>query len=185
MNIKNTVAVASLAVGLGLTAGCQSNTKSADVKAPIEQSLKQAGLSDVSVSQDRDKGVVTLSGTVASDDQKSQAESIARANANGQVIANQIGVRPPGSESNAKTVDSALDDAIEKNVKAKLVQHRLDKGVRYDVKNGVVTLEGSVSSQNRRNEVEKVVSGTPNVRQVVNEIQVKNQKATSSGASGE
>ena len=33
---------------------------------------------DVSVSQDRDKGVVTLSGKVRSDDDKGRAESIAK-----------------------------------------------------------------------------------------------------------
>jgi len=79
-----------------------------------------------------------------------------------------------------KDVDSALDDAIDKNVKAKLLQRRSNKDVRYDVKNGVVTLNGSVNSSARRGEIEKLVGSTPNVRQVVNEIEVKNQKATSS-----
>ena len=179
MILRNVVVAASI-IALGLSAGCQSNTKSPDVKAPIEHSLQQAGLSDVSVSQDRDKGVVTLTGTVASDDQKSQAESIARSFANGEVVSNQIGVRPPGAEDVAKNVDSALDAAIDKNVKAKLIQHRWDDDVKYDVKNGVVTLRGSVNSQNRRTDIEKTVSGTPNVRQVVNEIEVRNQKASSS-----
>ena len=160
--------------------GCQTTSKSPDVKAPIEHSLQQAGFSDVSVSQDRDKGVVTLTGTVSSDDQKTRAETIARSLASGMVVANQIGVRPPGSESVAKNVDSALDDAIEKNVKAKLIERRWDKNIRYDVKNGVVTLKGSVNSQTRRSDVEKTVAGTPNVRQVVNEIEVRGQKATSS-----
>jgi hyperosmotically inducible protein len=178
MSFRKTVMIASLAGVLGWGGGCQSNTKSADVKAPIEQSLEQAGLKDVSVSQDREKGVVTLSGTVASDDQRSQAESIARSLASGQVVANQNGVRPPGSESVAKNVDSALDDAIDKNVKAELIERRWDKDIRYDVKNGVVTLKGSVNSQARRSDVEKTVSGTPNVRQVVNELEVKGQKAS-------
>jgi len=48
-----------------------------------------------------------------------------------------------------KDVDSALDDAIDKNVKAKLLQRRSNKDVRY-VKNGVVTLNGSVNSSARR-----------------------------------
>ena len=65
----------------------------------IRKSLDQAGYKDVSVSQDRDKGVVTLSGTVATDSDKSQAESIAKAGAGSQVVADQIAVRPPGNES--------------------------------------------------------------------------------------
>jgi osmotically-inducible protein OsmY len=52
--------------------------------------------------------------------------------------------------------------------------------VKYDVKNGVVTLTGTVNSQTKRSMVEKLATGVPNVQQVVNELQVKNQKATSS-----
>jgi osmotically-inducible protein OsmY len=48
------------------------------------------------------------------------------------------------------------------------------------VKNGVVTLTGEVGSEFRRAKAQTVASSVPNVRQVVNELQVKNQKATSS-----
>jgi len=41
-----------------------------------------------------------------------------------------------------------------------------------------VTLTGEVNSQARRAHVEKIASGVPNVQQVVNELQIKNQKAT-------
>jgi osmotically-inducible protein OsmY len=51
--------------------------------------------------------------------------------------------------------------------------------VKYDVKNRVVVLKGDVDSQARRAEAAKVASSVPNVGQVVNEIQIKNQKATS------
>jgi hyperosmotically inducible periplasmic protein len=95
-------------------------------------------------------------------------------------VSNQIGVIPSVDESQAKTVNSDLDKGIEKNLDAALVQRRLNKGVKYDVKNGVVTLTGEVNSQARRAQVEKVASAVPNVQQVVNELQVKDQKATSS-----
>jgi osmotically-inducible protein OsmY len=52
--------------------------------------------------------------------------------------------------------------------------------VKYDVKVGVITLTGDVSSQSKRAYVEKLASGVPNVRQVVNKLEVKNQKATAS-----
>jgi hyperosmotically inducible protein len=165
---------------VGTLAGCSSTTKSPDVSESIRKSLDQAGLKDVSVSQDRDKGVVTLGGHVPSEGDKSQAESIAKSIAGGQVVSNQIGVIPLATEREAKTVNSDLDQGIEKNLHAALIQHRLDKGVKYDVKNGVVTLAGEVNSQARRAQVEKVASAVPNVQQVVNELQVKDQKATSS-----
>ena len=170
------------AVVIALTIGCLmgcSSPKSPDVEGPIRQSLNQAGLSDVSVSQDRDKGVVTLGGHVADDSAKAQAETIARSNAAGQVVANEISVTPAGNESEAKAVNSDLDDGIKKNLDAALIQNNLHKSVKYDVKNGVVTLSGDVRSEARRNSAAAIASGVPNVQQVVNELQVKDQKATS------
>jgi osmotically-inducible protein OsmY len=87
-------------------------------------------------------------------------------------VSNQIGVISPAAESEAKTVNSDLDKGIEKNLDATLIQHRLNKGLKYDVKNGVVTLTGEVNSQARRTQVEKVASAVPNVRQVVNDLQI-------------
>jgi len=164
---------------VGTLAGCSTSTKSPDVADSVRKSLDQAGLKDVTVSQDRDKGVVTLGGHVAAEADKVQAESLAKSIAAEQVVANQIAVIPPGVESEAKTVNSDLDKGIENNLHAALIQNRLLKGVKYDVKNGVVTLTGEVNSQSKRAQVEQLASGVPNVRQVVNELQVKNQKASS------
>jgi len=165
---------------LGVPAGCSESTKAPDVSDNIRKSLDQSGYKDVSVSQDRDKGVVTLTGTVATESDKAQAESIAKSGAGAQVVSDQIAVRPPGNESEAKAVDSDMDKAIDKQVDAMLVKNRLKHDIRYDVKNGVVTLKGDVVSQGRRAQVEKLVAAVPNVKQVVNELEVKNQKASSS-----
>src|ERR1700686_1117808 len=135
---------------VGALTGCSGTTKSPDVSDTIRKSLDQASLKDVSVSQDRDKGVVTLGGHVPTDYDKSQADSIAKSIAGGQVVSNQIGVIPPAAESEAKTVNSDLDKGIEKNLDAALIQRRLNKSVKYDVKSGVVTLTGEVNSQSRR-----------------------------------
>jgi len=96
----------------GMLSSCSSD-KSPDVTDNIRKSLDQAGFKDVSVSEDRDKGVVTLTGTVPTDTDKQQAESIAKSTAPNLVVADQIAVRPPGNESEAKAVDSDLDKAIE------------------------------------------------------------------------
>ena len=52
--------------------------------------------------------------------------------------------------------------------------------VQYAVKNSVVTLTGAVDSQARRARAETNASTVPNVQQVVNEMRIKNLKATSS-----
>lgn len=168
-------------IGLGFCSGCSENsTKSPAVADQIRKSLDQSGLKDVSVSQDRDKGVVTLGGNVPAEADRRQAESIAKGIAVNQVVANQVAVLPAGVEKDAKAVNADLDTAIDKNLDAVLIQNKLRDNVKYDVKNGVVTLKGEVNSQTVRSEVQQMASTVPNVVQVVNELQVKNQKATSS-----
>jgi osmotically-inducible protein OsmY len=166
---------------VGLLAACATTTKSADVSDAVRQSLDQGGLKDVAVSQDRDKGVLTLTGHVAADRQKADAEAIAKSVAVGQVVANEIVVLPPGAEKDAKTISSALDDGIGSNLKAALLQSGVDPAVKYTVAAGVVTLTGDVNSEAKRSEAAQVARSVPNVNQVVNELQVKDQKATSRG----
>jgi len=159
--------------------GCSTQTtKAADVTDSIRTSLDQAGFKDVSVKQDKDKGVLTLGGHVATDSDKAQAETIAKSAAGTQVVSNEIAVLPPGAESDAKQVNSDLDKGIESNLHAVLVTEKLDESVKYTVKNHVVTLTGEVDSPAKRARAEKVASEVPNVQQVVNELQVKGQKAT-------
>jgi osmotically-inducible protein OsmY len=165
---------------LGALGGCtRSADKTPDVSSAVRQSLDQAGLKDVSVSQDRNKGVVTLGGHVANEDAKNQADSIAKTMAAGQVVANEVAVIPLGAESAAKTVNSDLDKGIEKNLDAALVASRFNSQVKYDVKNRVVVLKGEVDSQSKRAQAAQVAASVPNVEQVVNEVQIKDQKATS------
>jgi hyperosmotically inducible periplasmic protein len=178
--LRLSVAMVAL-LAVGILAGCsQTPTKSPDVSDSIRKSLDQSGFKDVTVSQDRDKGIVTLGGQVASENDKSQAESLAKSLAGAQVVANQIAVIPLGVEKEAKAVNSDLDQGIEKNLDAALIQNKMHDNVKYEVKNGVVTLTGEVNSQSKRDRAEKVAKSVPNVTQVVNNLQVKNQKASSS-----
>jgi osmotically-inducible protein OsmY len=163
-----------------LLAGCSHAMTSPDVSSDVRKGLDQAGLKTVSVQQDRDKGVVTLGGHVASDAEKAQAEFIAGSAAGPQVVSDQIAVVPVGDESAARTMNSDLDKGIEQNLDAALIQNRLRDGVEFAVKNHVVTLTGQVDSQSKRRQAASVAASVPNVQQVVNELQVKNQKATSS-----
>jgi hyperosmotically inducible periplasmic protein len=167
-------------LALAVSQACSTKSKFPDVADSVHNALKQAGFTNVSVSQDRDKGVVTLTGKVAADSDKAQAESIARSIAGGQVVGNEIAVLPPGAESAAKTVNSDLDDGIKKNLDAALIQNHLHDDVKFDVKNGVVTLTGGVSSQSMRGAAQQVAAAVPNVQQVVNKIDVKDQRASSS-----
>ena len=179
--MKTTKLLVILLFAIGTVVGCSRfSAKSPDVSDSIRKALDQAGLKDVSVSQDRDKGIVTLGGQVATDDQKAQAESLAKSFAGTEVVADQIAVIPAGAEKEANAMNSDLDQGIEKNLDAALIQNKMHHDVKYSVKSGVVTLTGEVNSQDKRTLAEKVATGVPNVQQVVNNLQVRNQKASSS-----
>ena len=87
---------------------------------------------------------------------------------------------PVGIEKQAKAVNSDLDEGIEKNLDAALIQNKMHDNVKYAVKSAVVTLTGEVNSEEKRTRAEIVATAVPNVKQVVNDLQVKNQKASSS-----
>jgi hyperosmotically inducible protein len=168
-------------LAIGAMLGCSgASAKSPDVSDNIRNSLDQAGFKNVSVKEDRDKGVVTLGGNVTTESAKSQAESLAKSLAGAQVVADEIAVIPVGVEEDAKVVNSDLDKGIEENLDAALIQNKMHDNVKYEVKSAVVTLSGEVNSQDKRDNAEKVATNVPNVKQVVNDLQVKDQKASSS-----
>ncbi len=114
----------------------------------------------------------------ALDGLKSQAENLARQAAPDYVIANEIGVRPAGGESQADAVSSNLDTAIEHNFKAMLKSHKNldDQSISYSAKNGTLVLKGTVKTAKQKKEAESLAKHVPNVQQVVNEIEIKPEK---------
>src|ERR1700737_2538991 len=99
--LKLSVAVLAL-LAVGSLAGCSGTAASPDVSESIRKSLDQAGFKDVSVRQDRDKGIVTLGGQVGSGNDKLQAESLAKSFAGAQVVSDQIAVFLRGEEKKEK-----------------------------------------------------------------------------------
>jgi hyperosmotically inducible protein len=169
----------SVLLALGLMSACSTAPQAEPVVDNIRKSLDQAGLKDVSVSQDRDKGVVTLSGHVASDAEKNHASQIAESFATAQVVANEVDVLPAGDPGDAKTINADIDKAVDNNLDAALISGGFRTGIRHSVKNGVVTLTGTVDTENERAQIEGLAKGVPHTQQVVNEIQTRHQKATS------
>lgn len=186
--MRSSVAIAA-AVLILILAGCnkQSSTTTAsntattnpaadnaNVKDAVSKALEQADLKDIHVRDDADKNVVTLTGAVHSQESKDKATEVAKSAAPGRIVANEVSVQPVGAESQARNVASNVDDGIDKNFKAAMIANGLDKQhIRASVKNGILTLKGTVDSQAQRDEAQKVGASVPNVSQVVNELQVK------------
>jgi|SRR5258708_1953354 hypothetical protein len=177
MKVELFMGVCLLAMLLGVAACSNQSGRPSEADA-VKKALEQADLKGVSVSGDADKNTITLGGTLHSDQAKAQAADVAKSAAPdrviaNEIIANEISVQPVGSESEAKSIASNLDDAIEKNDKAALISKRLDKqSIHYDAKNGVLTLAGSVKHAQQKAEAQQLASKTPNVQQVVNQIEV-------------
>jgi osmotically-inducible protein OsmY len=83
--LLTTAALAALTV-----AGCHSTHP--DDKAAVYSALDQNKLASVTVAQDRDKGVITLSGIVGNQQSRSQAQSIAEKAAPGYSVKNELRV---------------------------------------------------------------------------------------------
>ncbi len=160
-------------------AGC-NKASHPDEKAAVNNSLNSNNLSAVSVSQDRDKGVITLSGNVDSADAKSQAETLAMSAAPDYTIANEIGVRP-AQAANAGSVASNLDSAIEDNFKASIKAHENlnDQSISGSAKNGTLVIKGTVKTAAQKKEAASLAKQVPNVQQVVNELEIKPGKHSS------
>jgi hyperosmotically inducible protein len=155
--------------------GC--NKSYPDEKPAVDQALTGNDFGTVGVSQDRQKGVMTLRGNVGLPGDKTRAEKIAQRAAPDYTIANEIGVRPetmPG----AAGADAKLDSAIEDNFKAAIKAHQNldDQSISGSSKNGTLVIKGSVKTPQQKSEAENLGKQVPNVQQVVNELKVKSGK---------
>lgn len=175
ISVKKLTSFAAIALmGIVMLGTACNKTANNSYKDSVKTALEQADLKDVSVREDVDRNTISLGGTLHSDDAKARAGNVAQANAGPRIIANEISVEPVGNEGAARKIESNVDDGIESNFKAVLISKGLDKQhIRYDAKNGVLTLKGSVKSAPQRQEAQELAKNTPNVQQVVNEIKIE------------
>ncbi|HET9087917.1 MAG TPA: BON domain-containing protein [Acidobacteriaceae bacterium] len=171
------ISVAGLASVL-IVAGCNNKQHYPDQKDAVNSALTQNNLGSIHVSQDRDKGVMTLTGNVPDEAQKAQAEKAAKGAAPSYTIADEIGVVPPNNASATKSALSDTDTAIEDNFKAELKKNRAlnDQSIDVKSKNGTVVLTGSVKTMAQKKKAGVLAKKVPNVQQVVNELKVEPKK---------
>ena len=174
----NRIAVFFASLLLAISVGCSTNkANTPDVKDQVSKALDSAGFKNLSVDVNSDKQLVTVKGDVRSQEEKDRAQDVAKGASAGYVVSNEIGIRPEGVENAARKIDANVDDAIQKDFKAVIIANRLEnQHIRYDAKNGVLTLKGRVDNIDLRDKVEKLAASVPNVQQVVNELDVKSTK---------
>lgn len=167
----NAVCAASV-LGLCLVCGCNKKpavTQHPDEIDSVNNALLVNGLTNIKVSQDRTNGVMTLTGTVASPDQKAEAAKITSINASDYSVTNNIGVTTAPAQ--AKT---ASDDEIKDKYQALLKAHKDLERQQIDCKvdRGTMILAGSVDAASERAEALKLAREVPNVQKVVDKIKV-------------
>jgi len=175
MRTKLIALLTALTLALAVMVGCSQNrANQPSVKENIERSLDNANFKDVNVDEDRDKGVITLKGEVKSEAAKAQAGELAKAAAGNMIVANEISVRPEGMEGEARSIAGDLDAGIKNNLQAAFTANKLDdQRIDIEVNQGVVKLQGDVDSAAQRKLAQQLAAKVPNVKQVVNELELK------------
>ncbi|SKC94858.1 BON domain-containing protein [Chitinophaga ginsengisegetis] len=133
MKLKHLTTVI-LSVGLLFMISCKSKPKDADIQAAVTTALQ----SSPGVSADVKDGVVTLSGSVASQADKDAAEAAVKLNQGVKSVVNNVTVAPPPPPPPAP-VEVTADDAL-KTAVAGIVKDF--PGIQADVKDGVIIITG-------------------------------------------
>jgi hyperosmotically inducible periplasmic protein len=137
-----------------------------DVTGAVKSKLDKSQYKDVQVSVDAN-GVATLSGTVNLYEYKNDADKTTHKVKGVSAVRNEIQVAGP----------SVSDAQLQKSLSEKLAYDRVGYGNVFDaislqVQNGVVTLAGSAHDYPNRDSAVGLVSTTPGVKDVVDEITV-------------
>ncbi|HEY7336917.1 MAG TPA: BON domain-containing protein [Bryobacteraceae bacterium] len=203
MRILTTIAV-SAAMAL---VGCSSTNTNANTSqntgqsnSDLEQSIKNKLAADpktadtkLDVSANSDKNQITLSGTVYSEEARTQAVNDAKDAKPGADVVDKIDVKPGEIPKSAYTEDMArqtrdaakatgdrlgtsLDDAwIHTKIASKLIAdtNTPSRKINIDVVNGMVTLRGTVDSPEAKAEASHVAMDTDGVKKVNNQLRVR------------
>jgi osmotically-inducible protein OsmY len=172
------VAVVALSV-IGIPV-CAAQTDDRIESSAKESYVFKTYLKDDDIKIRSRDGVVTLTGTVAEESNKSLAE---------ETVANLPGVKRVDNRLEIKGERPAenSDALLKAKVKLALMFHRNVSGIKteVDVKDGVVTLRGEASSEAQKELTEEYVKDVEGVKDVRNEMTVSKAKEKTEETLGE
>jgi len=183
LTIATLIAVTAFFVGCNSQA-LDDSTITAKVKSKL---ATDSQTSAIKIGVETKQGIVTLSGTVPTDTEKTKAEQLARNTDGVKKVQNDIKVNPETTsasnfgekaEEAAKDVGETLSDAgILAKVKAKLIADGIT-GTNVDVTGGEVILKGEVADAQKKLQAETIAKNTAGVKDVKNQLTVKKYKST-------
>ncbi|MBO0860530.1 MAG: BON domain-containing protein [Chloracidobacterium sp.] len=178
MKVSFIVIVAALVIFL---TGCESRTATdATVTTAVKNKLAaEPTTSAARINVDTANGTVTLSGSVPTAAERSEAERIARNTQGVTQVVNNITVEgggrapatagTPGAEYGAGRTLS--DAAILSSIKTQLLTHGIN-GTNVDVKNGEVTITGAVDNAEKKTKAEEIARQASGVKKVNNKLTI-------------
>jgi len=166
MGSRKLLQLAAALVAVILTLSLGASAAAQDVAAQVRAKLDKSQYKNVEVNVDAN-GVATLTGTVNLYEYKADADKTVHKVKGVTAVRNSIEVAGP----------SVPDSQLQKSLGEKLAYDRVGYGNVFDaitlqVENGVVTLGGSALDYPSRDSALGVVSTTPGVKEVVDEISV-------------
>jgi hyperosmotically inducible periplasmic protein len=163
---------------VALLAGCNSQAvDDSAITAKVKSKLAtDSDTSAIRISVETKEGVVTLTGNVPTDTEKSKAETLAKNTDGVKRVQNEIKVTPESS-STKDVGDSLSDAAILAKLKAKLLADGIT-GTDVDVNNGAVVLKGQVDDPQKKSKAEELAKNTSGVKDVKNELTIKKYKSS-------
>ena len=114
------------------------------------------------------EGVVTLTGEVETDEQKSSAESVAAAVKGVKIVTNSVTVKPKGPS--AEELKKQADDALVAKVNANFTTYKVE-GVTASVADSIVTLTGEIKRANLQNAMKAAMES--GAKKVDNKLTIK------------
>lgn len=136
--------------------------------------IADPGVSPTSVSVDTRRGIVTLFGTVESEEAKLRAESQVHEVSGVRGVANDLQVVPAAAARRVAAADEAVRRAIRERLGAR--DELDDARIDVEVKNGVARLTGTVASQRDRLTVLTLARRTEGVGAVIDALDLQPPK---------
>lgn len=135
------------------------------------QLMSKSGLSPLEISVDTDRGVVTLFGTVGTEEVKSRAERVV-SNLDGvKGVENELQVVPEVAAGRIEAGDEEIRSAIEKKIAGR--QALSDADIEVGVENRVARLKGRVASQSDRMTALSLARSADGVDSVIDDLKLK------------
>lgn len=133
--------------------------------------MTDGGLSPMAVHVDTEDGVVTLFGTVNTQAERTRAEAQVGSLAGVQRVANELRVVPAAASAAVAESDERVTDAVRKRLAGRTSLN--DANLEVETAKGVVHLTGDVASHRDHLTALTTVRGTPGVKSIVDDIELK------------